>query len=244
MTAWDTCILLFLLPFCDLLECCVSSWLFIAWQWGFSTALPEAVLTKNPFRTQGWECEQISWGVHSMLGPNDCLKVAPHSWCLSVMGAHCCLQAVQGCEMTFETQVMYQAKPPLLGDIFFELITLGIASSVSRNGIVKYMLNTDQNHRFAVSSETRLQWFIWVISARTVAQNIIMNFNSNYFKPLCFRLGPPSGKEQLSCALWCHLMDLQVFLLSGTGSLGDGIWRSEWQGSLVIYFPVWPQGAW
>lgn len=40
------------------------------------------------------------------------------------------------------------------------------------------------------------------------------------------------------------LMGLQVFLLSGTGSLEDGIQRSEWQSSFVIYFPVWPQGTW
>lgn len=40
------------------------------------------------------------------------------------------------------------------------------------------------------------------------------------------------------------LMGLQVFLLSGTGSLEGDIQRSEWQSSLVIYFPVCLQGAW
>lgn len=51
--------------------------------------------------------------------------------------------------MTFEMQVMYQAKTPLLGNVwgfFFSGYYMGIAFSVYRNGIVKYMLNTDLNH--------------------------------------------------------------------------------------------------
>lgn len=87
---------------------------------------------------------------------------------------------------------------------------LGIAFSVSRNGIVKYVLNADQNHRFAISSETRLQWFIWGISARTVAQNILMNFNSNYFK----LSDPLASLFQAGSSVWrktaklCFMMSL------------------------------------